>query len=197
MDHAPTTIVMAIKQRFARLACHPAEETRFPIGAESAKRLGYDAVALDALPGSATESFAGVGNPFALGDLHPGQVVLDLGCGAGLDSLLAAQRVAPDGLVIGVDMVEEMLEKSRQNAAALGLRNLDFRLGQAAALPVATASVHVVITNGVFNLCVEKPPVVAEMWRVLRPGGHLYMADIFLEESVTPEQLASLGSWSD
>jgi arsenite methyltransferase len=146
-------------------------QQRFPVGPESAKRLGYEARAIDTLPLGVTESFAGVGNPFALGDLQPGQRVLDLGCGAGMDSILAARRIAPGGTVIGVDMTEEMLAKARRNTEALGLRHLDYQLGQADALPVPTATVDVIITNGVFNLCVDKPKVLAEMFRVLRPGG--------------------------
>jgi SAM-dependent methyltransferase len=197
MKDTPADIEHAVKNRFAALALNPAEEPRFPVGPESAKRLGYEAHEIEALPLAVTESFAGVGNPFALGDLRPGQSVLDLGCGAGLDSILAARRVGPEGTVIGVDMVEEMLAKGQRNAAALGLCNLDFRLGRADALPVPTASVDVMLTNGVFNLCVDKPKVIAEMARVLRPGGRLAMADILLEEHVTPEQLAGMGTWSD
>jgi arsenite methyltransferase len=197
MQEPTADIELAVKTRFAALALHPAEEKRFPVGPESAKRLGYQARDIDTLPLGVTESFAGVGNPFALGDLQPGQSVLDLGCGAGMDSILAARQVAPGGTVIGVDMVEEMLAKARRNAEALGLCNLAFQLGRADALPVPTASVDVIITNGVFNLCVDKPKVIAEMFRVLRPGGCLHMADILLEEHVTAEQLAGLGAWSD
>jgi arsenite methyltransferase len=197
MKDTAADIEMAVKNRFAALARCPAEEKRFPIGADSAKHLGYNADDIDALPLTATESFAGVGNPLSLGELKPGQIVLDIGCGAGLDSLLAARQVQPHGKVIGVDMVEEMLAKGGQSAKALGLDNLDFRLGRADALPVATESVDVIITNGVFNLCLDKPKVVTEMFRVLQPGGRLQMADILLEEHVTPEQLAGMGTWSD
>ena len=192
-----TATEQAVKDRFAALARNPAEEKRFPVGSESAKRLGYTACDIDALPLTATESFAGVGNPLSLGELKQGQVVLDIGCGAGMDSFLAARQVQPHGQVIGVDMVEEMLAKARRSAESLGIVNLDLRLGRADALPVSTASVDVIITNGVFNLCVDKPKVIAEMFRVLRPGGRLQMADILLEEHVTPEQLAGMGTWSD
>jgi SAM-dependent methyltransferase len=188
---------MAVKDRFAALARSPTEEKRFPIGPDSAKRLGYVADEIDTLPLAATESFAGVGNPFSLGELRPGQRVLDLGCGAGMDSILAARRVQPTGTVIGVDMVEEMLAKGRRNAAAVGLSNLAFWLGRADALPMRAESVDVILTNGVFNLCADKPKVLAEMFRVLRPGGRLHMADILLEGHVTPEQLAGMGTWSD
>jgi SAM-dependent methyltransferase len=197
MKDTLAAIEMAVTNRFAALARHPTEEQRFPVGPESAKRLGYAADEIDALPLTATESFAGVGNPFALGALQPGQTILDLGCGAGMDSLLAARRVQPAGTVLGVDMVEEMLTKGRRNAETVGLHNVAFLCGRADALPVSTASVDVLITNGVFNLCVDKPKVMAEMWRVLRPSGRLFMADILLEDHVTPEQLAGMGTWSD
>jgi SAM-dependent methyltransferase len=197
MKDTPADIEMAVKDRFAALARSPTEEKRFPIGPDSAKRLGYVADEIDTLPLAATESFAGVGNPFSLGELRPGQRVLDLGCGAGMDSILAARRVQPTGTVIGVDMVEEMLAKGRRNAAAVGLSNLAFWLGRADALPMRAESVDVILTNGVFNLCADKPKVLAEMFRVLRPGGRLHMADILLEGHVTPEQLAGMGTWSD
>lgn len=197
MNDAPANLEATVKDRFAAIAQDPSREQRFPVGPDSAKRLGYPASEVDSLPLSATESFAGAGDPFALGELRSGQTVLDLGCGAGMDSLLAARRVAPVGRVIGVDMVDEMLVKARRNAQAVGASNVEFRNGVAHALPVPDGSVDVLITNGVFNLCRDKPKVVAEMFRVLRPGGRLQMADIFLEPHVTPEELAGKGTWSD
>ncbi len=123
--------------------------------------------------------------------------MLDLGCGAGMDSLLAARRVGPTGRVIGVDMTGPMIEKARANAAAVGVGNAEFRRGQADRLPVGDGSVDVVISNGVFNLCPDKPRVLAEVFRVLRPGGRLQMADILLDDAVTPEQVERIGEWSD
>ena len=197
MSDATDQLESSVRRRFAGLARDPAAEKRFPVGPQSAKRLGYFASEIDALPPAATESFSGVGNPLTVGDLKPGQTVLDVGCGAGMDSILAARRVAPRGRVIGVDLVAEMLDKARRNAAAAGVTNTDFRAGRADALPVASASIDVIISNGVFNLCVDKPKVVAELFRVLRPGGRLQMADILLEPHVTPEELAGKGAWSD
>ncbi|HVA49669.1 MAG TPA: methyltransferase domain-containing protein [Pirellulales bacterium] len=186
-----------IKQRFVKLALCPTEEKKFPVGPASAKRLGYDPVEIDALPNSVTESFAGVGDPFALGELRPGETVLDLGCGAGLDSILAARRVFPTGKVIGVDFAVEMVEKAVRNAAAVGVSNTDFRQGNADAIPLEDGSVDMVISNGLFNLCLNKPKVLAEVFRVLRPGGRLQMADILLHDDVTEEEVARKGSWSD
>lgn len=197
MNEAPADLEAAVKHRFAALARDPAQERRFPVGPDSAKRLGYSAAEIDSLPVSATESFAGVGNPFSLGDLQSGQTVLDLGCGAGMDSILAARRVGPTGMVIGIDMVEEMLAKARRNAQAAHASNTDFRVGHADALPAPAETIDVIISNGVFNLCADKPKVVAELFRVLKPVGRLQMADILLEPHVTPEELAGKGSWSD
>ena len=193
----PDALRASVIDRFARVAVTPAEERRFPVGPESAKRLGYDSSVIDSLPLSLTESFCGVGNPFSLGEPQPGQVVLDLGCGAGFDTLLAARRVRPNGKVIGIDMTPEMLAKARHNATIVGVTNVDFLLGQIESLPLSDTSVDLVISNGVFNLCLDKPGVLGEVFRVLKPAGQLQMADILLEPQVTPEEVASKGSWSD
>jgi arsenite methyltransferase len=179
------------------LSRSPEQEKKFPVGPASAKKLGYDPQEIDALPTPVTESFCGVGNPLGLGKVRPGQTVLDLGSGPGLDSLLAARRVGPTGKVVGVDLCPEMVEKARRNADLLGLRNVEFVNAGIENLPLPDASVDVVISNGVFNLCPDKPAVLAEAFRVLRPGGRLQMADILLEEGVTPEEVAQKGSWSD
>lgn len=187
----------AIRGRFVKIALSPADEQKFPVGPASAKKLGYCPTEIDALPISATESFCGVGNPLSLGEIASGQTVLDLGSGAGMDSLLAAWRVGPDGRVIGVDMCDEMIAKARLNAEQLNLSNVEFVNAGIDNLPVPNESVDVVISNGVFNLCPDKPAVLAEAYRVLRPGGRIQMADILLEAGVTPEEVAQKGAWSD
>jgi SAM-dependent methyltransferase len=186
-----------VGQRFARVARSPDREQKFPVGPASAKRLDYDPQEIDALPPSVTESFCGVGNPLALGEVRPGQTVLDLGSGPGLDSLLAARRVGPTGKVVGVDLCPEMVEKARRNASLLGLNNAKFMHAGIEKLPLLDASVDVVISNGVFNLCPDKPAVLAEAFRVLRPGGRLQMADNLLHDDVAPEEVARKGEWSD
>jgi arsenite methyltransferase len=186
-----------IRDRFARIARSPESERVFPVGPESAKRLGYDADEIDALPVEVTESFSGVGNPLSLGDLDVGQTVLDLGCGAGLDSILAARQVGPTGKIIGIDMTEDMLDKARRNAVAVGVSNIEFHLADAENVPAAGDTVDVVITNGVFNLCPDKPTVLKELHRVLCPGGRLQMADVLLHADVTVEDVAKIGTWSD
>ena len=196
----PTTaeeIRAAVEQRFAQVARSPDQERKFPVGPASAKKLGYDPQEIDALPPSVTESFCGVGNPLGLGEVRPGQTVLDLGSGPGLDSLLAARRVGPTGKVVGVDLCPAMVEKARRNAELLGLRNVEFVNAGIEKVPLPDASVDVVISNGVFNLCPDKPGVLAEAFRVLRPGGRLQMADILLHDDVTPEEVAQKGEWSD
>jgi SAM-dependent methyltransferase len=193
----PDQIRADIKRRFAAVAVSPQQEKKFPVGAASAKRLGYDGAEIDAMPTSVTNSFAGVGDPLALGQLREGNTVLDLGCGAGLDSIRASRRVGPAGRVIGVDFSVEMVEKAKRNAKAVGANNAEFRNGEADALSVEDGSVDIVISNGVFNLCLDKPKVLAEVFRVLRPGGRVQMADIFLDDSVTPEDVARKGTWSD
>jgi SAM-dependent methyltransferase len=196
----PTTaeeIHAAVERRFAQVARSPGQQQKLPVGPASAKKLGYDPLEIDALRGAVTESFCGVGNPLGLGAVFPGQTVLDLGSGPGLDSLLAARRVGPSGKVVGVDLCPEMVEKARRNADLLALRNVEFIQAGIGKLPLPDGSVDVVISNGVFNLCPDKPAVLAEAFRVLQPGGRLQMADILLREDVTPEEVASKGEWSD
>lgn len=196
MEQTPDEIRASVKERFARVARSPETERDFLVGPESAKTLGYPADEIDALPVAVTESFAGVGNPAALGEIEPGQTVVDLGCGAGMDSILAARRVGPSGKVIGLDMTPEMIRKAKRNAHGLGLANVEFRQAMIESLPVDASTVDTVISNGVFNLCPDKPRVLAEVFRVLRPGGRVQMADMILEDHVTPEKVQLMGSWS-
>lgn len=197
MNPTSTELQATVKERFAKIALSPDQEKKFPVGPASAKNLGYDPKEIDSLPSSVTESFCGVGNPLGLGGFCAGQTVLELGSGPGMDSLLAARRVRPTGRVVGVDMCDEMIAKSRHNANLLGLNNVEFVNAGIEKLPLPDESVDVVISNGVFNLCPDKPRVLAEAFRVLRPGGRIQMADILLEEGVTPEEVAKKGSWSD
>jgi arsenite methyltransferase len=193
----PENLRASVIDHFSQIATMPAEERKFPVGPESAKKLGYDAAEVDALPSAVTESFCGVGNPFSLGEPEPGQIVLDLGCGAGFDALLAAKKVSPNGKVIGIDMTPEMIAKAHHNASLLGVSNVMFLRWEIESLPIRDASVDLMISNGVLNLCPDKPRVLGEIFRVLKPGGRLQMADILLQPHVTPEEVAVKGSWSD
>ena len=193
----PDNLRGSVIDRFGKVADTPNQERKFPVGPESAKKLGYVYAEVDALPSAVTESFCGVGNPFLLGDPRPGQTVLDLGCGAGFDALLAARKVFPNGQVIGLDVTPQMVGKAHDNASKLGASNVDFLLGAIESIPLPDSSVDLAISNGVLNLCPDKPRVLGEVFRVLKAGGRLQMADILLEPHVTPEELALKGSWSD
>lgn len=197
MTETAEDIHTSVRERFGRLARDPASETRLPIGAASARRLGYDPREIDALPAACTARFAGVGCPLALGPVPAGGTVLDLGSGSGVDAFLAARRVGPRGKVVGLDVTPEMVEVAAAFATELGLGQVRFHLGSAESLPLAAASVDVAISNGVVNLCPDKDQVVAELYRVLRPGGRLYVADVTLEEGVDQATVEKFGTWSN
>jgi ubiquinone/menaquinone biosynthesis C-methylase UbiE len=157
--------------------------------------LGYAEADIASLPATAVESFAGTGNPFSMGRLTPGAVVLDIGCGAGFDTLLAARQVGPKGRVIAVDMTEAMREKTGAGATALGLANVEVRQGFAEDLPVESESVDVVISNGVINLCPDKLAVLREVSRVLKPGGRFQIADIVVHKEVPQDAKDDIDLW--
>jgi SAM-dependent methyltransferase len=186
----------AIQEEYAEVASCPAKGFHFHVGRPLAARLGYPAERVAPLPDPAVESFAGVGNPFSWGSLAPGESVLDLGSGAGFDSILAGQMVGPTGRVIGVDMTPAMVEKARRNAALVGLANVEFREGFLESLPVPDASVDVVVSNGVINLCPDKAAVLAEAFRVLKPGGRLQIADIVVGRAVPEDAKADISLWT-
>jgi SAM-dependent methyltransferase len=192
---APDVITM-VRDRFTRIATTPGRDER-RIGSAVAETLGYDPAFLKGLPVSVTDSFAGVGNPLALGPVHAGETVLDLGSGAGLDSMLAARAVGPAGRVIGVDLTPEMVAKARRNAQALGLANVEFLRASVEGMPLAAGTADVAFCNGLFNLCPDKPKTLAEVYRVLKPGGRFLIADILLDEHVTAQEVARKGAWSD
>jgi ubiquinone/menaquinone biosynthesis C-methylase UbiE len=148
------------------------------------------------MPDEAVESFAGVANPFALRKLEPGEHVVDLGSGAGFDCFIAAGKVGPRGRVIGVDMTEEMLTKSRKAARTMDLTNVEFREGILEQLPIDDSWADVVISNGVINLCADKRQVFGEIWRVLKPGGHLQFADIANGKPVPQSAMANVDLWT-
>jgi arsenite methyltransferase len=170
-----------IQSIYARVAADPSGAFHFHRGPEyAAKRLRYDLAELSMLPTAVTESFAGIGNPHAIAPLPVGATVIDIGCGAGTDLLLAALHVGPRGRAIGIDMTEAMRDRARTGAAASGLTQVEVRDGEATALPIDSESVDVVISNGVLNLVPEKRAAFAEVRRVLKPGGRAQIADIVL-----------------
>ena len=187
---------LEVQEKYRAVAVEPDAEYHFHTGRRLAAKLGYDPHVVDALPDVAVESFAGVGNPFSIRRLMPGERVVDVGSGAGFDSFVAARAVTETGSVIGVDMTPEMLTKSRTTGAHLGLANVEFREGFAEALPVDDGWADVVISNGVINLCADKRAVFAEIRRVLRPGGRLQYADIANGRPVPPEALRDIDLWT-
>jgi arsenite methyltransferase len=191
-----TALREQVRDKYRAVATAPGDEFHFHTGRPLAARLGYEAEAVDALPDRAVESFAGVGNPFSLRRLAPGERVVDVGSGAGFDSFVAAGQVGPEGRVVGVDMTAEMLDKATATAAALRLDHVDFRGGLAEELPVEDGWADAVISNGVINLCADKHAVFNELRRVLRPGGWLQFADIANGRPVPPEALRDIDLWT-
>jgi arsenite methyltransferase len=184
-----------IKKTYASVSEEPEKDFIFPTGRAWAEDLGYPDE-LANVPDAAAESFAGVANPWALGRLAPGERVLDLGAGAGTDSLIAAQMVGPHGRVTGVDMTPEMLAKARAAATEMGAENVDFLEAEAERLPFADASFDVVISNGVIDLIPDKEAVFAELFRVLAPGGRIQIADVTIQNPVSAEGRRNIDLWT-
>jgi ubiquinone/menaquinone biosynthesis C-methylase UbiE len=182
---------------YARVAIAPDGEFHFHRGPEyAATMLGYDAAELASLPSEVTSSFAGIGNPQAIARIPAGATVVDVGCGAGTDLLLAARRTGPSGRAIGVDMTEAMRQRALQGATACGLAHVEVRDGDATRLPVDTCSADLVISNGVLNLVPDKERAVAEMARVLKPGGRVQIADIIIGEILPDSALRDIDLWT-
>jgi len=192
----PDALRERVRDKYREVAVDPNATFHFHVGRANAARLAYEPDVVDALSGRAVESFAGVGNPFSLRRLQPGEHVVDVGSGAGLDSFVAAVQVGDTGFVVGVDMTPEMLKKSRATAEALGFAQVEFCEGLAEDLPVEDGWADAVISNGVINLCADKQAVFHEIHRVLKPGGWLQFADIANGRPVPPEALRDIDLWT-
>ena len=186
-----------VRTKYREVAVNPRGSFHFHTGRPLAQRLGYDEAVIARMPDSAVEAFAGVGNPFSLGALRPGDRVVDLGSGGGFDCFVAAGQVEAEGHVVGVDMTEEMLARSRAAAAAMGLQQVEFRQGVIEDLPVEDGWADAVISNGVINLCADKRRVFTEIMRVLRPGGRLQFADIASGKPVPEAAIRNIDLWTD
>ena len=184
-----------IKKTYAAVSQEPETDFIFPTGRAWAEDLRYPPE-LAAVPEAAVESFAGVANPWEHGPLAPGERVLDLGCGAGTDSLVAAQMVGPQGRVTGIDMTPEMLAKARAAAAQMGASNVEFLESEAEQLPFADGSFDAVVSNGVIDLIPDKDAVFAELHRVLRPGGRIQIADVTIQNPVSEEGRRNIDLWT-
>ena len=185
-----------IQKEYTVVATTPETSFHFQTGRPLAELLGYSPDMIESVPTGNLESFAGTGNPFSLDKIEPGEQVVDVGSGAGFDSLIAAGLVGPTGKVIGVDMTPAMLDKARVGAAEAGLTNVEFHEGQAERLPVADNWADVVISNGVVNLCPDKTAVFKEMYRVLKPGGRLQIGDILVQKAVPEEAKEDIDLWT-
>ena len=185
-----------VREKYREVAADPTGTYHFHTGRAHALRLGYPASPLDQLPDDVCEAFAGVGNPFYWGGPKPGERVVDLGSGAGMDSFLAALWTGSKGSVIGVDMTPEMIDRSQTMSAKHGFENVEFRQGLIEELPVEDGWADVVISNGVINLCPDKIGVYREIFRILRPGGRMTVADICLERPVPEEALRDIDLWT-
>jgi SAM-dependent methyltransferase len=185
-----------IRKTYTDVSVDRGQEFIFPTGRAWAQELGYPEPELSRVPDASVESFAGVANHWTLGRIEPGQVVLDLGCGAGTDVLIAAQMTGPTGRVIGVDMTPAMLEQARASAARMGLQNVDLDESLIESLPIEHASVDVVISNGVIDLVPDKEAVFDEIDRVLRPGGRLQIADVVIHHEVSEDARKRIDLWT-
>lgn len=192
-----SVIFDAVRAMYTAVAEQPQAEYHFPTGRRACEYVGYSAAVLDRLPTTAVESFAGVGNPFAADVIRPGDIVLDIGSGSGTDLLIAALQTGPRGRAIGLDMTEAMRRKAASNAQAAGLDNVETVDGNAEAIPLPDESVDVVTSNGVINLVPDKSAAVEEIFRVLRPGGRVQIADIVVRDVPSAECRSNPQLWAE
>ncbi len=185
-----------IRKTYTEVSTEQEKEQIFPTGRLWARELGYPEPELSRVPDASVESFAGVANHWLLGRIEPGQVVLDLGCGAGTDLLIAAQMTGPHGRAIGVDMTTAMLERARASATAMGLANVETHESLIESLPLEGASVDIVISNGVIDLVPDKDAVFDEIDRMLRPGGRLQIADVIIHHEVSEDARKRIDLWT-
>ncbi|KPJ76046.1 MAG: hypothetical protein AMJ54_13010 [Deltaproteobacteria bacterium SG8_13] len=185
-----------IKKEYAQVALDPHKGYHFHTGCDAANIIGYDKSLYALLPADTVDSFAGTGNPFVLGSIDKGDVVVDVGSGSGFDSLIASTMVGPEGKVVGIDMTAEMLNKARAGAETMGARNVEFREGLADSIPLPDEFADVVISNGVLNLSLDKVQTLREWARILKPGGRLHVGDILIEKSMPQSALDDISLWT-
>ena len=184
-----------IRDKYAKVAVSPEGQFKYPTGRAGLEQLKYDAAIVAELPEAVAGSFCGIGNPFSLGEIAPGSRVLDIGCGAGVDALVASKLVGPSGSVLGLDITPEMIQRAEANKREIGAENVVFQLARVQNLDAIDASFDVVISNGALNLIPEKEEVIAAAFRLLKPGGRLFVADQFLVGPTSKDVKARIQSW--
>jgi arsenite methyltransferase len=194
-EYSADEIKSAVADRYGLVATEPDEKFSFPVGRKFAESVGYQPELLDRLPAGIWESFTGAGNPQAFVDAKPGETVLDLGCGAGLDLYLYAQKVGPAGTLFGLDLAEPMLDKARSNLAAVGISNVQWLHASADNISLPESSVDLVTANGIYNLSPDKDAVMCEVARVLKPGGRTVFAEIVLKSDLPQEIRREINDW--
>jgi SAM-dependent methyltransferase len=185
-----------LQQKYAKVSVNPEGLFRYPTGRSGLEALDYNAHIVQSLPEAAVASYCGVGNPFTLGPVHEGETVLDIGCGGGFDTFFAAITVGPKGKAVGIDMIPEMLERARRNLRQTNIKNATFQEATAEDLPFPDESFDVVISNGVFNLIPDKARGLAEVFRILKPGGRLMIADQALSGELPKETKSRVENWA-
>lgn len=194
-EFSPDEIKAAVAERYGLVAATPGQKFNFPVGRSFAESVGYGSALLDRLPCGICESFTGAGNPQPYVDAQPGETVLDLGCGAGLDLYLYAQKVGPEGHLFGLDLSRAMLDKARSNLVRLGIGNVKWLHAPADAIPLLENSVDLVTANGIFNLSPDKDAVMREVARVLKPGGRTIFAEIVLKSELPCDVRRQIDDW--
>ena len=186
---------LKVNETYSAVAATPTDKHPLPVGRKLAEDLGYPPELLDSLPRVSTDAFAGVSNVALFAQLLPGAIVLDLGCGAGMDAIIAARRIGPAGQVIGIDFSEAMLERARSAKQSQNLPHLEFHHGDAEHLPLADASMDAAIVNGIFNLNPKRKEIFSELARVLRPGGSAWGAELILAKPLPENDRANQDNW--
>jgi len=185
-----------IGEKYRKVAISPEGSFKYPTGRAGVEGQGYDSEIIDAIPEEVIASYCGVGNPFSLGPIKKGETVLDVGCGAGVDTIFAAIMAGPEGRVVGIDLTPEMLERAKENSRKTSLENVSFQEGSAEDLPFPEASFDVVISNGVFNLVPDKLKALKEVCRVLKPNGRLMIADQILVTQPVADTRSMVENWA-
>jgi ubiquinone/menaquinone biosynthesis C-methylase UbiE len=191
------SLIQAIHDEYTEVACNRNHKIHFISGRPLAKRLGYPETVFGLLPEEAIRPFAGVGNPFKAGSIRPDEILLDIGCGAGFDIFIAWLSGARNNTIYGLDITEAMVQKARENTKTMGANNIKILKGSAENIPLHDASIDVVISNGVINLCTDKIGVYKEIYRVLKPGGRFQIADVLLRHAVPDKSRDLVHLWTN